>query len=54
MGIVRSVSGGRVIVDFNHPLSSKDVHYDVEVLKIVTDKKDQIQAFFQYYGCKSK
>ncbi|MCA9478691.1 MAG: FKBP-type peptidyl-prolyl cis-trans isomerase [Nanoarchaeota archaeon] len=36
MGIVRSVSGGRVIVDFNHPLSSKDVHYDVEVEGIIT------------------
>ena len=52
MGIVRSVSGGRVIVDFNHPLSSKDVHYDVEVIKIVEDKKEQIQAFFDIMGAK--
>ena len=52
MGIVRSVSGGRVIVDFNHPLSSKDVHYDVEVEGIITDKKEQVQAFFDIMGAK--
>ncbi len=46
IGFVRSVSGGRIIVDFNHPLSSKDLIYDVEVLRVVTDKKEQVQAFF--------
>ena len=27
--IIRTVNGGRVIVDFNHPLSSQEVNYDV-------------------------
>ena len=44
MGVIRSVSGGRVIVDFNHPLSSKSVHYDVEIIKIVEDKKAMLQG----------
>ena len=52
MGVVRSVSGGRIIVDFNHPLSSKEVHYDVEIVKVVTDKKAQVQAFFDIMGAK--
>lgn len=52
IGVVRSVSGGRTIVDFNHPLSSKTVHYDVDVLKIVDDTKEQIQAFFDIMGAK--
>jgi FKBP-type peptidyl-prolyl cis-trans isomerase 2 len=44
MGIVRSVSGGRVIVDFNHPLSGKDLVYDVDVKRIVTDPLEQVKA----------
>ena len=33
-GIIKSATGGRVIVDFNHPLSSKDLAYNVKVNKI--------------------
>lgn len=50
IGIVRTVSGGRIIVDFNHPLSSKDVEYDVEVIRIVKDKKEQIESIFKLMG----
>ena len=44
MGTVKTVSGGRVVVDFNHPLASKEVVYDLKVNKIVTDKKEQINS----------
>jgi FKBP-type peptidyl-prolyl cis-trans isomerase SlyD len=43
---VRQVTGGRVMVDFNHPLAGKDVIYDVKVSKIVTDKKGQLKSVF--------
>jgi FKBP-type peptidyl-prolyl cis-trans isomerase 2 len=43
-GIVRTVGGGRIIVDFNHPLASKDLLYEVEVLRKVTDKAAQVKA----------
>ncbi|MFH0876576.1 MAG: FKBP-type peptidyl-prolyl cis-trans isomerase [archaeon] len=43
-GIVRSVGGGRVIVDFNHPLSGKDVVYDVKVIREVTLPIEQIKS----------
>jgi len=46
IGVIRTVSGGRVMVDFNHPLSSKDVIYDVDVKRVLTDKKEQVTAFF--------
>jgi len=49
-GIVRTVSGGRVIVDFNHPLSSKNVTYEVDVKKIVTDDKDKLDAILSISG----
>jgi FKBP-type peptidyl-prolyl cis-trans isomerase 2 len=43
-GLVRSVSGGRVIVDFNHPLSGRDVQYEFTVKKKVTDLKEKVVA----------
>lgn len=43
-GLVKTVSGGRTIVDFNHPLSGKDVVYQVKVRRIVTDEKEKVQA----------
>ena len=44
IGTVRSVSGGRVIVDFNHPLSGKDLVFDIEVRKILKDEKEKIES----------
>jgi len=41
-GVIRSVSSGRCVVDFNHPLASQEVTYDVEVLDIIDDTKDQV------------
>ncbi len=41
-GIVRSVSGGRVIIDFNHPFSGRDLIYDIEVLKVFEDNKEKL------------
>lgn len=44
VGMVKSVSGGRVIVDFNHPLASKDLIYDVEIKQIVTDNAKKLAS----------
>ncbi len=43
-GVVRSVSGGRVIIDFNHPLSGKSVKYKLNIKRKVEDKKEQIES----------
>ncbi len=45
MGFVTSVSGGRVIVNFNHPFAGKEVVYTVKIIKKVTDKKEQLQSY---------
>lgn len=50
MATVRSVSGGRVILDFNHPLSGKELHYWVKIRKIITDKKAQIDSLIKLLG----
>lgn len=43
-GTIISVSGGRIIVDFNHPLASKKLIYDVKLDKIVEKDEDKIRA----------
>jgi len=45
MGKVLSVSGGRVLVDFNHFLAGKDVIYEVNVKKIIQDIDEKIKSF---------
>ena len=44
IGLVKSVSSGRTVVDFNHPLAGKDVVYELQLYKLVTDKKTQIAS----------
>ena len=44
-GTVTSVSGGRVIVNLNHPLAGKEVVYTIKVNRKVTDVQEQLTAF---------
>ncbi len=53
-GTVRSVSGGRVIMDFNHPLSGQIVEYNVNIKRKVEDKKEQVQSVLALAGVKYK
>jgi len=48
-GIVRTISGGRVIVDFNHPLSSQDIIYDINIKGIITDPKLKVEAALEAF-----
>lgn len=50
VGTIRSASGGRVIVDFNHPLSSKDLIYDIEILRLVTAENEKVEAVLSAIG----
>jgi len=43
-GIIRTVAGGRIIVDFNHPLSGKAVVYEIKINRVVVDKKEKAEA----------
>jgi len=45
---VLSVSGGRVIVDFNNPLAGKDVIYYIKVLRKIEDLNEKIKAFNEF------
>jgi len=48
-GRVLSVSGGRIRVDFNHPLAGKTLIYDLEVKEKIEDIKDKIKTVVQFY-----
>ena len=48
-GIVKTVSGGRCLVDFNHPLSGKDLIYNVKINRIVDDDKEKVNSLVKGY-----
>ena len=50
IGTVRSVSGGRVIVDFNHPLAGKDLVFDIEIKRIVKDDKEKVSSLVSKFN----
>jgi FKBP-type peptidyl-prolyl cis-trans isomerase 2 len=49
MGRVLAVSGGRVMVDFNHALAGKDVHYKIKILKKIDDLNEKIKALNDFF-----
>ena len=49
MGRIVSVSGGRVKVDFNHPLAGKELEYEVEIKEKISDKKEKVKAIMEFF-----
>ncbi|MFT4313239.1 MAG: FKBP-type peptidyl-prolyl cis-trans isomerase, partial [Candidatus Woesearchaeota archaeon] len=47
MAVVKTVSGGRAFVDFNHPLASKDIMYSVKIEKKVEDTATQLSSLIE-------
>ncbi len=53
-GIVRAISGGRVTVDFNHPLAGKTLIYRVKVVKVLKTPEEKIRALIErWFGKKN-
>ncbi len=50
IGVVRTISGGRVIVDFNHPLANKSIIYKIKILREITDDKEKISSIISRYN----
>ncbi|MEM5829194.1 MAG: peptidylprolyl isomerase [Candidatus Aenigmatarchaeota archaeon] len=48
-GKIISVDGGRVKVDFNHPLAGKTLEYEVEIVKKIEDKIEKVKAIVDYF-----
>lgn len=47
-GKIISKGSGRVRVDFNHPLSGKDLLYDAEIVEEVEDDEETTRQIFKY------
>ena len=45
---ILTVSGGRVMADFNNPLAGKDVMYKLKVKRKVDDVNEKIKAFINF------
>jgi len=48
LGKILSVSGGRVIVDFNHPLAGKNVKYNINVIRKIEDINEKVKSFIEF------
>jgi len=44
IGTVRTVTGGRIIIDFNHPLAGKELVYEACIKRKVTDTKEKVDS----------
>lgn len=49
-GIIKSVGGGRIIVDFNHPLAGQTLKYKVKVASILEKVTDKAKALLDDVG----
>jgi len=46
---VITVSGARVVTDFNNPLAGRDITYKFKIIGQVTDEKGKSEALFLFY-----
>jgi FKBP-type peptidyl-prolyl cis-trans isomerase 2 len=51
---IQSVSGGRVRVDFNHPLAGKELSYKVRIMEEITKALDKAKALLENYGIEAE
>lgn len=50
IGTIRSITGGRIVVDFNNPLAGRAVEYEIRVEKVVTDVAEQVKGLAKLYS----
>lgn len=47
LATIKTVSGGRTMIDFNHPLSGKDVVYEITVKRDVIDDAEKAKSILE-------
>lgn len=51
---IQSVSGGRVRVDFNHPLAGRPLHYWIRITEKIEPPPDRAKELLTYYGLQAQ
>lgn len=51
---VLSISGGRVTIDFNHPLAGKELIYKVKIKREIKDEKEKVEKLLEFFGLKKE
>jgi len=49
---VQAVSGGRVRVDFNHPLASRELHYKIKIVATVDEPLERTKEIAEHFKIK--
>lgn len=49
IGTIKTVTGGRTIVDFNHPLAGRSLVYEFNIVKVVIDDEEKIKGMLSSY-----
>lgn len=49
-GKVQSCDSGRIRVDFNNPLSGKEIGYEIEIKEKIENPEEQIKSIFEFLG----
>ncbi|MBS3137480.1 FKBP-type peptidyl-prolyl cis-trans isomerase [Candidatus Woesearchaeota archaeon] len=47
IGVIKTVTGGRTLVDFNHPLAGKDVIYTCSIKRKVDNTEEKVKGLLQ-------
>jgi FKBP-type peptidyl-prolyl cis-trans isomerase 2 len=47
-GRILSANGGRIRVDFNHPLAGKKLEYDLHIVNLIEGQEEQIKSIVSY------
>jgi len=47
VGTIKTVSGGRTMVDFNHPLAGKELLYKIKINRKITDDKEKLSGYIK-------
>lgn len=49
LATIKTISSGRVVVDFNHPLAGLKLHYSVKMIEEVVDTEEQIKELLRFH-----
>jgi FKBP-type peptidyl-prolyl cis-trans isomerase 2 len=47
---IQSVSGGRVRVDFNHPLAGRELEYRMKVVRQLSEPAEMAEKYLKFFG----